>query len=457
MRNLKKNKHYVKFIESSSHIIVFISFLIIHLLSCNPSDDFETRPNIVLIMADDLGYETIGANGGTSYQTPKIDKLAKNGIRFNHCYAQPLCTPSRVKLMTGIYNIRNYTQFGYLDESQSTIGNLFKNNGYATCITGKWQLGKNPESPVHFGFDNYCLWQHEEGRVDSNGRDTRYSQPVFNVDGELKTFMDTDYGPDILTDYVIKFIEKSHKSDKPFLLYYPMVLTHCPFSPTPDSPEWMKDDSSMMTYKGQARYFTDMVTKMDDLVGLIDDKLKELEIENNTLIIFTGDNGTDIPIVSFLNGRKVAGAKGETTDAGTRVPFIAKWTGVIQPNSVCDDLVDFSDILPTICETANISVPDSLNIDGRTFLPQLKGEKGDPRKWIYCWYSRSGKGEEAKVFARNHQYKLYENGQFYNIPNDYDETNSLNYETLTMEEQKTFQVLDSVLKYYNTRRMESIP
>src|SRR5687767_6637842 len=119
-----------------------------------------TRPNIILIMADDLGYECIGANGGTSYRTPVLDRLASQGMRFEHCYVQPLCTPTRVQLMTGIYNVRNYVNFGGMDPNATTFANLLKNNGYSTCITGKWQLGQDPRLPQKFGFDEACLWQH---------------------------------------------------------------------------------------------------------------------------------------------------------------------------------------------------------------------------------------------------------------------------------------------------------
>ncbi|MCP4450008.1 MAG: sulfatase-like hydrolase/transferase, partial [Planctomycetes bacterium] len=143
----------------------------------------STRPNILLIMADDLGYECVGANGGTSYQTPVLDRLAATGMRFEHCYAQPLCTPSRVKIMTGIYNVRNYVKFGVLDRKQTTFAHLFKKAGYATCIAGKWQLGKEVDAPQHFGFDEFCLWQYFRGNTDKAGHDTRYENPHLEING----------------------------------------------------------------------------------------------------------------------------------------------------------------------------------------------------------------------------------------------------------------------------------
>lgn len=434
--------------------------LLLVALSCTPTNktkSIDKLPNVIVIMADDLGYETIGAYGGTSYKTPEIDRMAANGMRFDHCYAQPLCTPSRVKLMTGIYNVRNYVRFGLLDESQTTFGHLFKNAGYATCIVGKWQLGKDPSGPQGAGFDTHCLWQVREGRVDSTGRDTRFSKPVLEVDGMLRTYADTDYGPEVVSEFGLDFIEKSHQEGNPFLLYYPMILTHCPFSPTPDSPEWGKDDTAIMTYKGQAHYFNDMVSEMDKIVGKINRKLEELGIQNNTIVVFTGDNGTDEPIVSEVDGEEITGAKGRSTDAGTRVPLIIKWPGVIKANTRSSDLVDFSDFLPTLSEAANIKVPDSLAIDGRSFLPQLRGEVGQPREWVYNWYSRSGEPGKASVFARTQRYKLYASGAFYEIPKDYDELHPLEFVALDADAKAIYQMLSDVLIHYKDRRLDKIP
>ena len=433
---------------------------ILTIMSCKPNKQSRTvdKPvNVIVIMADDLGYETIGAYGGSSYHTPEIDRMASEGMRFDHCYAQPLCTPSRVQIMTGIYNVRNYVRFGLLDRSQTTFGHLFKNAGYATCIIGKWQLGKDPSGPQQAGFDKHCLWQVREGRMDSAGRDTRYSSPVLEVDGKLKTYAETDYGPEIVSEYGLDFIEKSHLEGKPFLLYYPMILTHCPFSPTPESPEWIQDDTTVMTYKGQVRYFNDMVGEMDKIVGKILLKLEVLGIQNNTLVVFTGDNGTDIPVVSVVNGIEVAGAKGQSTDAGTRVPLIVHWPGVVEAGSSDTSLIDFSDLLPTICDVANIEIMDTLDIDGRSFSPQLRGEKGEARKWIYSWYSRQGEVSKARVFARNHRYKLYESGEFYEIPRDYEELNPLNFEELDSDAKGVYQMLDDVLDNYKDLRLDKIP
>ena len=125
----------------------------------------ETKPNILLIMADDMGYECVGANGGGSYQTPTLDALSRRGLRFTRCHSQPICTPSRVQIMTGIYNHRNYIEFGLLDSGAVTFANLLQQQGYATCVAGKWQLKGGLKGPHGFGFDEYCLWQLTRRRV----------------------------------------------------------------------------------------------------------------------------------------------------------------------------------------------------------------------------------------------------------------------------------------------------
>ena len=434
-------------------LIIFSSLV----SACDTKDmSVESKPNIILILADDLGYETIGANGGASYKTPNIDKMAKEGMRFEHCYAQPLCTPSRVQIMTGVYNVRNYVDFGVLHPSLTTFGHLFQNAGYATCVVGKWQLGKDPMSPRHAGFDEHCLWQVREGRVDSTGRDTRFSKPVLETNGEIRTYDNDDYGPDIVSDYGLNFIRRSVESHKPFLLYYPMILTHCPFSPTPNSDEWVKDDTTVMKYKGQAHYFEDMVTYTDEIIGRITSTLDELGVSQNTLIFFTGDNGTDTPIVSDLAGRIVAGAKSKSTDGGTRVPLIAKWPGHIPAETTNSDLIDFSDILPTICDATAIRLSDTLQPDGVSFLPQLLGKKGDPRQWVYNWYSRNGSVEDARVFARNQKFKLYASGEFYEVSQDYLEENPIPLDSLSLSERETYTLLKQVIDHYESRRLEDI-
>ena len=372
-------------------------------------------PNIVLIMADDLGYECLGANGGTSYQTPNLDRLAAAGMRFRNCHSQPLCTPSRVKLMTGRYNKRNYEQFGVLPTGERTFSQVLRKAGYKTCIVGKWQLGGGLKAPHHFGFDEYCLWQVDR-------RPERYPNPGLEVNGKRIDFTQGEYGPDVVSDFACRFIE-ANKS-QPFLVYYPMILTHCPFCPTPGTADYDLRDKGSPTYKGEARYFGDMVAHMDQIVGKLEQQLVASGVRNNTLILFTGDNGTDKPVVSKMGDRVVVGGKGKMDDTGTRVPLIANWPDHIQSGTVSERLVDFSDFFPTLCQAAAVPVSPEWHLDGHSLLGELKGQPGTERDWIYVWYSRSG-GATGREWARDQRFKLYGDGKMFDLEKDVSEKQSI--------------------------------
>jgi arylsulfatase A len=387
---------------------------------CNGASGFSSgksaKPNIILIMADDIGYECFGCYGSASYKTPVLDGMAERGMRFEHCYSQPLCTPSRVKIMTGQYNFRNYTNFGVLDPKQKTFGHLLQGCGYATCVVGKWQLyGSVNQSaevrgagslPEQAGFDEHCLWQVKE-------RGSRYKDPVVVQNGKNLEGLEGRYGPDVFTDYAIDFIER-YKA-KPFFLYFPMAIVHNPFVPTPDSKDWENKK-----HKNDNKYFADMVTYMDKIVGRIVAMVDELGLGENTLVLFVGDNGTNKNIESKMsNGQVIKGDKGNTTDAGTRVPLIASWPGTVPAGKVCGDLVDFSDFVPTFAEMTGASPPEGMILDGQSFLPQLRGKKGKPRKWIFCHYDPKWLGrKEAVRFVRDKRWKLYDNGNLFDVPAD---------------------------------------
>ncbi len=373
------------------------------------------RPNVVLVMFDDYGYECVAANGGTSYQTPHLDKLAQGGARGLRCHVQPLCTPTRVQLMTGQYNLRNYTQFGHLDPAQATFAQLFRRAGYATCITGKWQLGRDMKLPSHFGFDKYCLWQLDR-------RPPRYANAGLEIDGRHVDLTGGKYGPDVVNEYARDFIVE-HK-DRPFLLYYPMILTHGPFQPTPDSKDWDPATANEQAQRDPA-HFADMVAYADKLIGKLVDALEENGVRDNTLLIVLGDNGSPRGITSRMGDRIVHGGKGMSTYAGTHVPLIASWPGVIPPGLVLDDLIDSTDFLPTICQAADVIPPSELTLDGRSFLPQLRGEPGQPREWIYCWYARDGGAEPDFEFAMDKRFKIYRDGRIFDLEQDLEEEHPL--------------------------------
>jgi arylsulfatase A len=403
------------------------------------------RANVILVMADDLGYETIGANGGTSYKTPVLDKLASQGVRFERCFVQPLCTPTRVQLMTGAYNVRNYVTFGHMDPNLVTFGNLFQRAGYATAIAGKWQLGREIDLPKKFGFGESFLWQHMR-------RPPRYANPGLEVNGVAKDFTNGEYGPDLVNDYACDFITR-HKA-KPFFLYYAMMLTHAPYQPTPDSAEWDPRARGEEVNR-HPKHFGEMVEYMDNLMGRLVTRLDDEGLREKTLLIFVGDNGTGRGTRSMMGNREVIGGKGTTTVAGMHVPLIANWPGTAAAGNVCRDLVDSTDFLPTICEAAGISIPKSLGIDGRSFLPQLRGEVGRPREWIYSWYSP--RGEPLRELAFNERYKLYRSGELYDLENDRDEQRPLNVDALNPEAAGTVRMLRSVLDRYRDVRPAHLP
>ncbi len=378
-------------------------------------------PNIVLIMADDLGYETLGCNGGTSYKTPHLDKLASTGVRFTHAYAQPLCTPTRVQLMTGQLNFRNYKSFGAMHPDEKTFGHMMGRHGYKTAIAGKWQLysydgpgskyrgtGKLPEKG---GFDEYFLW-HDRYTEDKG---SRYADPTINDNGKMRKDGKGKYGPDLFSDYLIRFMERN--KDKPFFAYYPMALTHGPFNTTPWSKDWAKGDR----LKDDPKYFADMVEYLDHDTGRVLDAIDKMGIAGRTLVLFYSDNGSPPEVTSKMGPMTIPGGKRLTTEAGMRVPMMARWRGVTPVGKVCPDLVDSTDFLPTIVEATGGKWFDGLPLDGRSFLPQIRGQKGNPREWLFSHFDPhpSCKADiKPTRLAWDQRWKLYMNGPMFDLKND---------------------------------------
>lgn len=395
---------------------------------------FAAQPNVILIMADDFGYECVTANGGESYQTPQLDRLAAGGMRFEHCHSLPLCTPTRVQLMTGKYNVRNYLNFGTLPRTEMTFAHLLKAAGYATGVCGKWQLGKEADSPQHFGFDESLLWQQTR-------RPPRYANPGLELQGEEKEYPEGSYGPTLINDFALDFVTRN--KDRPFFLYYPMILTHDPFQPTPDSPDWDPKAQGEGVNK-HVRHFAEMTAFMDQLIGRLDAKLAELGLRENTLVLFLGDNGTSGKVTSQFRGADFQGGKGSTTHRGHHVPLIASWPAVIKEGRVSRDLISCADFLPTLCEAAGIPVPEGG--DGVSFFPQLRGDVGSPRDSLYIWYSPRLKPDlTVKEFAFDHRHKLYRDGRFFDLQADPDEKSPLMGSDQTTAKTKLQAVLDRYL------------
>lgn len=382
----------------------------------------ETPYNILLVLADDIGCECIGAYGST-YSTPNLDALAEEGMLYTNCYAQPLSTPTRVQLMTGKYNFRNYVEFGYMNPDETTFGNLARDSGYRTCMVGKWQLGADKSLPKKFGFDEYCLWQLEKGKKDGAG--SRYAGVYIESDTDSgRKGIDT-YGPDVFNQRATRFIEENR--DRPFFLYYSDVLVHSPFNPTPDSGNWA-DEGSRKT--NDASNFPDMVAYMDKNVGKLVGTLKRLDLYDRTVIIFIGDNGTNRKIRTFMkDGSSIRGGKGLMTDAGTHVPMIVRYPGGC--NGVTEDaLVDMTDFFPTVAEIAGCPNAERSGTDGHSLVPQFRGDSDAfEREWIFCHYDPLVNGvpgmEKSGRFIRTDRYKLYHDGRFFDIQTDPEEMNPL--------------------------------
>src|SRR5690606_17862448 len=364
--------------------------LIFFLLIFNPVYILcQDPPNIILIMADDLGYEALSVYGNDHNKSPNIERMVSQGMLFESSHSTPLCTPSRVQIMTGKYNFRNYVGFGILDPGEITFGHLLQEAGYETCIAGKWQLygyerqwelagGRKGSLPEDAGFDQYCLWQiHEVG--------SRYKNPKIHTKAQGLQTYEGEYGPDLFVEYIEEFMED--QTEGPFFVYYPMVLTHDPFEPTPELPEYSGYDPQQK--ENDPKYFPAMVKYMDKIIGRIIKKTEDLGIAENTLILFVGDNGTDRKVISSVNGEEIQGNKGNTTNYSTHVPTIAYWPGHIEPRGVHSGLIDFTDFVPTLLEVArHDDEVDKMALDGISFYPILSGDESlkDQRDWIFCHY-----------------------------------------------------------------------
>jgi arylsulfatase A len=356
------------------------------------------KPNIILILADDIGLPGVGCYGGI-YKTPNLDALAAGGIRFDDCFASPLCAPSRALCMMGRYGFRT----GVVDnplggratpKKEICVAKTLKTAGYTTAVVGKWRqlshFNSKAEGAV-WGFDESLLW----GNGGSGEGGDRYWGNDFVQNGRRLNVAKGQYGPDILNEFAIDFIRR-HR-DKPFFIYYPMTLIHGTFRPTPDMPKDVTERSVL--YRG-------MIAYMDKLVGKLMDELDKMNLREKTLVIFVGDNGS--VDLGTIHGRMVDGVKHELNEGGSRVPLIANWKGTTPAGEVNRDLVDFTDFYVTFAELAGAKLPAGHKLDGQSFAPQLLGQKGHPREWIFMQIAN-------KWYARNRGWKLNNDGQLFDM------------------------------------------
>jgi arylsulfatase A len=368
-----------------NHIKLF-SFILFLLLAVLPGckDPIEPRPNILLIVADDLGYEKLGCYGNVDDITPNLDEMAMKGTLFTRAYTSPVCTPSRMSIYTGTYAPRHKyntvlpVHLGskeFVDfKKRITYAQLLKNEGYLTAVTGKWQLAALEFYPQHCqdaGFDSWFVWQIWH----NNEKTTRHWNSTYNHDGQIRKDIDSRFGPDVMTEYVINHMKQAKKSNKPFCIQHNMVLPHIPIIQTPEDKDLNRDGS-----------LDNMISYMDTQIGILLDSLHAMKLAGNTLVIFAGDNGTDTEEPRHTRSGIVTGGKGLLNDGGTHVPLIAYWPGKVEPNKEANDLIDFADIFPTLCDLAGVTIPEDLSLDGISFTDPLLGRGAGQRKWITAAY-----------------------------------------------------------------------
>ncbi len=406
----------------------------------------QAQPNVVFILIDDLSFFGVGAYGAkdvTSSQghfenakisTPNIDKLAKEGVRCDNAYVCALSEPTRISLMTGMNLGRNFLEPKALHDSQITFSDVFKHAGYATGMYGKWKQtrGTNEIAPKDyisaFGWDDYVCFDVVTERQ-------RYINPDLVVNGNLTTYRgntDVDpmtgrryYGPDIYNYNALRFIEENQ--DKPFFLYYPMVLIHDEHRATPDTKPNTEFDTQPEDHNYDKReYYPDMISYADKLVGKVVQKLDDLKLRDNTLVIVMGDNGSkEFVTFRMQDGTLHQGAKGHTRYGGEQVPLIFSQPGTIPQGEVYKPVVDVTDLYPTMMEGAQVPILNADKIDGVSFWSQIVGKDKKPhRDCLYKWYNSNRKQDNMELvvrYAYTADYKYYAphdqypEGRFFNL------------------------------------------
>lgn len=372
--------------------------------------DAGTRPNIVVILADDLGTDWLGCYG-SDHPTPNLDRLAKEGTRYETAWTAPICTPSRVSLLTGLYgghtgwtehyDVPRWGGAGLIAGKFPTWPQILRQHGYATAIVGKWQINDLRDSPdvlQRHGFDAHCVWTGVE--ANNPASEKRYWDAFLQIDGQRGPCTGR-YGPDVCQAYAFDFIRKNR--ERPFLLYYPMIAIHDPIEPTPLNRAHPPADPEHL--------LADAVTYLDHQVGELLDELQQEGVAGRTIVVFAGDNGSSL--AGTVLGRRVQVGKAHTTDWGVHVPLLVKVPG-IDGGRVTKDLADFTDIFPTLLDLAGISRAGYL-LDGVSLLPGLRQDPHRvPRRWVYAQ-------RDLARTVRNERYKLDSSGAFFDLQADPDE------------------------------------
>jgi arylsulfatase A-like enzyme len=433
--------------------IVIIHFLLFIIAGCSTKEEDPVRPNIIYIMADDLGYSEVGCYGQELIQTPNIDKLASEGMKFTQHYSgSPVCAPARSVLMTGLHTghtpsrgnmeVDPYGQFPLADET-ITVAELLKKAGYKTAMYGKWGLGveNSTGDPNLQGFDDFYGYYCQVHAHNSFPEYLYHNGEKIMLDNEVHYLPDDhwtrglggyatkkiDYSNDDFFEMALKFIDNNQKS--PFFLYIPVTMPHdngeAPEGEKYESPTLEPYDLENWSLEKKSR--AAVITRMDNYIGLIIEELERTDLSHNTILIFTSDNGCDNP--GFFNGSGVLrGMKRDVYEGGIRVPLIVRWPGKIKAGSVSEHISAFWDFLPTACDIAGIS--SDVETDGISYLPELLGKSQPEHEYLYWEFQELGK----KQAARKGKWKavrldVYENPdaslELYNLETDIGEQANL--------------------------------
>lgn len=372
-------------------LAVFLGLIAIH---AGHAADAPPRPNIIFILGDDVGLGNLSCYGADVFRTPRLDQLARSGLRFTHAYATPSCGPTRASLMTGRYPFRMGATDNNLLRQITPADHVFlpavlRQAGYVSSVVGKWD--QFPPPPMKFGFDDYFTFNGSGIYWYASG-----DAETYHRNGGTFRLYEGQYIPDMMHAHLIDFVTR-HRA-QPFFVYYSMSQMHDRFYRTPESAPDTKD------------IYTDNNAYMDKLIGRLVDELERLRLRENTILIFMGDNGTDN--IEFdratVGGRRLSGAKGFMLEGGTRVPLMVIWPGKISAGGVSSALVDASDIFPTVLEFAGVKPPPGLTLDGLSFAGLLRGKPGNARPWVFTQY------RDEWAFCE-HRWKLNQAGELFDL------------------------------------------
>ncbi|WP_442512194.1 sulfatase family protein [Novipirellula sp. SH528] len=388
----------------------------------------QAKPNFVIILTDDQGYGDLGCYGSKDVITPRIDRMAEEGARLTSFYmAAPYCTPSRAALMTGSYPIRVGMAGGVnlaadpkgLNPAEVTIAEVMKSAGYQTGMFGKWHLGDQPEFlPTRQGFDEFFGLPYSHDIHPFNDKPKHKFPPLPLLEGEevIELDPDADFFTRRFTQRAVKFIEKN--KDQPFFLYVAHPIPHRPVHFTDAYLEGVSDEvrealaqekvTGKINYAVRDKLYFRGVNEIDWSVGKILDAIKEQGIDDNTLVIFTSDNGQARPPVGIGSPGPLKGSKGTTWEGGLRVPTVIRWPGKIAPGSDNDELLTAMDLLPTFANLAGAEIPTDRKIDGKDIWPVLTEGAESPHE-VFFYYRvnslqavRSGKWKLQTGGPRQH-------------------------------------------------------